>query len=171
MGIFFVFDDELCGETSVQTDMALTTDRQKCAHLLRRFGLGASEAELDFYLSKGGIDGAIDTLLNYEGTPEGWDLDVEAMANKNNNNVNPQAVGVWWAGRMLVTARPLQETGGTLVYMRDFVEALSQRLLGDAHRGTRLDEHVCIGEATRGDGDCHDCGMPLCVCEGRRGRG
>jgi uncharacterized protein (DUF1800 family) len=89
--------------------MALTTDRQKCAHLLRRFGLGASEAELDFYLSKGGIDGAIDTLLNYEGTPEGWDLDVEAMANKNNNNVNPQAVGVWWVGRMLVTARPLQE--------------------------------------------------------------
>src|SRR5438309_417552 len=45
--------------------MALDTERQKGAHLLRRFALGASEAELDYYL-KDGLTGAIDKLLNYE---------------------------------------------------------------------------------------------------------
>ncbi len=87
--------------------MALITERQKCAHILRRFGLGASESELDFYL-KNGLDNAIDLLLNYDQTPEGFALDVDSMANKN-GNVNVQAVSVWWAARMLVTNRPLQE--------------------------------------------------------------
>lgn len=66
-----------------------------------------------------------------------------------------------------------EHCGSRIIRLADgrVVEALSQRLLGEAHRGTRLDEHVCVGEATRGDGDCPDCGMPLCVCEGRRGRG
>ena len=45
--------------------MALSTEREKCAHLLRRFGLGASEAELDYYL-KDGLNGAIDKLADDE---------------------------------------------------------------------------------------------------------
>ncbi len=88
--------------------MALLTERQKCAHVLRRFGLGASESELDYYL-KGGLDSAIDVLLNYEQTPETFDLDIESFANAKNGNVNPNAVAVWWAARMLMTSRPLQE--------------------------------------------------------------
>jgi len=89
--------------------MALQTERQKGAHLLRRFGLGASEAELDYYLKDGGLNGAIDKLLNYENTDEGFKLDVDAFRNGKNNNINPQSVGIWWTARMLITQRPLQE--------------------------------------------------------------
>lgn len=94
-------------DSCVFHDMALNTERQKCAHLLRRFGLGASEAELDFYL-KDGLDGAISLLLNYDATPEGFDLDPEAMANQQ-GNLQPQFISVWWTARLMVTARPLQE--------------------------------------------------------------
>jgi uncharacterized protein (DUF1800 family) len=87
--------------------MALQTERQKGAHLLRRFGLGASEAELDYYL-KDGLNGAIDKLLDYDKVDEGFKYDIESLQNKN-NNINPQAVGVWWTARLLVTQRPLQE--------------------------------------------------------------
>jgi len=45
--------------------MSLRTEREKGAHLLRRFALGASEAELDFYL-QGGLNNAIERFLNYE---------------------------------------------------------------------------------------------------------
>lgn len=88
--------------------MALSTDREKCAHLLRRFGLGASEAELDYYL-KDGFKGAIDKLLNYENVDEGFTLDVNSFRSAKNQNLNPQAVAIWWTARMLVTTRPLQE--------------------------------------------------------------
>lgn len=87
--------------------MPLTTDREKGAHLLRRFGLGASEAELDFYL-KDGFDSCIDTLLNYDAIDEGFTLDPETLTNKN-GQLNAQAISIWWATRMLVTRRPVQE--------------------------------------------------------------
>ncbi|HVT13967.1 MAG TPA: DUF1800 domain-containing protein [Fimbriimonadaceae bacterium] len=89
--------------------MALQTERQKGAHLLRRFGLGASESELDYYLKDGGLNGAIDKLLNYENTDEGFKLDIDSFRNGKNNNISPQAVGIWWTARMLTTQRPLQE--------------------------------------------------------------
>jgi uncharacterized protein (DUF1800 family) len=88
--------------------MALQTERQKGAHLLRRFGLGASEAELDYYL-KDGLAGAVEKLLDYDKVDEGFNFDVEQLKQANNQNLNPQAVGVWWTARMLVTQRPLQE--------------------------------------------------------------
>ena len=87
--------------------MALSTEREKCAHLLRRFGLGASEAELDYYL-KDGLNGAIDRLLDYSSVPEGFDLDVQKLANQN-GVIQPQIVGVWWTLRLVSTQRPLQE--------------------------------------------------------------
>lgn len=89
--------------------MALQTERQKGAHLLRRFGLGASESELDYYLKDGGLNGAIEKLLNYENVDEGFKLDIESFRNGKNNNLSPQAVGYWWVARMLITQRPLQE--------------------------------------------------------------
>lgn len=88
--------------------MALTTDREKCAHLLRRFGLGASEAELDYYLKDGGLSGAVDKLLNYEQTDEGFNLPIDRMRNAK-DALNMTNVVAWWATRMLVTQRPVQE--------------------------------------------------------------
>lgn len=87
--------------------MALRTDREKCAHLLRRFGLGASEAELDYYL-KDGFAGAIDKLLDYQKVDEGFNVDVNSLAN-DKARLNPKAVAVWWVARLLTTQRPLQE--------------------------------------------------------------
>ena len=39
--------------------------RQQVAHLLRRAGLGASAADLDYYTSLG-FEGAVDKLINYQ---------------------------------------------------------------------------------------------------------
>src|SRR5690349_8559120 len=45
----FLSRSELTPAGVVTTNMPLVTEREKGAHLLRRFGLGASEAELDYY--------------------------------------------------------------------------------------------------------------------------
>ena len=87
--------------------MSLTTDREKGAHLLRRFGLGTSEAELNYYL-RGGLAGAIDKLLNYAAVDEGWALEVDTLR-QDNGNLPVAAVLGWWGGRLLATRRPLQE--------------------------------------------------------------
>lgn len=87
--------------------MALTTDREKCAHLLRRFGLGASEAELTYYL-RDGLNGAIDRLLAYKDVEEGFPVPIEAMA-RDGKQVNMPGLVTWWTLRLLATRRPLQE--------------------------------------------------------------
>ncbi len=84
--------------------MALT-EREKIAHLLRRFGLGASESEIEYY-SRGGLKGAINALLNPEGVNEQLDFPVESMEN-DKGNIQVQSVSVWWTGWMLMTRRPL----------------------------------------------------------------
>lgn len=88
--------------------MPLTTEREKGAHLLRRFGLGASEAELDFYL-KHGLDGAVDRLLNYEEVREPYDYDLVDLLTLDQRPINPQAVISWWILKLVTTRRPLQE--------------------------------------------------------------
>lgn len=124
--------------------MALITERQKCAHVLRRFGLGASESELDFYL-KNGLNSAIDLLLNYDQTPEGFDVDIESMANKKNNNVNPNAVSVWWNARMLVTNRPLQEK--MTLFWHDHFATSGAKVLGGLlmHKQNEILRANCTG--------------------------
>jgi uncharacterized protein (DUF1800 family) len=87
--------------------MPLETDRQKCAHLLRRFGLGASEAELDYYLQDG-FNGAIDRLLDYSTVDEGFGIDLTSLASADGKLGVGQVVN-WWAARMIMTRRPLQE--------------------------------------------------------------
>lgn len=87
--------------------MALQTEREKTAHLLRRFGLGASEAELDYY-GEGGHKKAIDRLLDFEKVEEGFDIPIEAFA-VNQNFVNLRGLQMWWALRLVGTRRPLQE--------------------------------------------------------------
>lgn len=91
----------------VEANMALRTDREKCAHLLRRFALGASESEIDYFL-KDGLSGAYDKLLDYEKVDENFEFPLEAMQN-NNGQVNMPAVQLWWVLRLLITRRPLQE--------------------------------------------------------------
>lgn len=92
---------------SSEQPMRLQTERDKTAHLLRRFGLGASEAELEFY-GKDGLTGAIDKLLDYENSDEGFGLAIERFAN-DKGMVNIKAVQAWWMLRLVATRRPLQE--------------------------------------------------------------
>ena len=89
-----------------------SSDRERCAHLLRRFGLGASEAEVDYYLQSGGMNGAIERLLNYESVNEGFTANIRDYINpdpKAKNRLSPPVVTAWWVLRMLQTRRPLQE--------------------------------------------------------------
>jgi uncharacterized protein (DUF1800 family) len=90
---------------------AQSQTRDKVAHLLRRFGLGASVAELDFY-EKLGVQGTIDRLINYENVDEGFTMGVwETVAGRNERlpNLRGRDVSAWWIVRLLATQRPLQE--------------------------------------------------------------
>ncbi|KXK13263.1 MAG: hypothetical protein UZ18_ATM001001992 [Armatimonadetes bacterium OLB18] len=88
--------------------MQLTTEKAKVAHLLRRFGLGASEAEVDYY-GKDGFRGAVDRLLDFRSQDEGFDVSLEAFRQPDNNNFNIRGIQQWWVLRILSTRRPLQE--------------------------------------------------------------
>ena len=78
--------------------MALSSERVRITHLLRRAGFGANEQELQEYLRLG-FDGAVSRLIDYESQPEVPDA------------VAPEQAGLqmWWLNRMLRTQRPLQE--------------------------------------------------------------
>lgn len=86
--------------------MALT-EREKVAHLLRRFGFGASEAELDYY-GKNGLSGAIDLLLNYEKVEDVCAVDPMSFSN-GKNVVNMRVVQNLFTMRCIGTIRPLEE--------------------------------------------------------------
>lgn len=89
--------------------MKLATERDKVAHLLRRFGLGASEAELDYY-GKNGLSNAIDLLLNPEKVPSGPQFTAEQFYQNNNQAaIRPQTVRQWWTAQILTTTHPLVE--------------------------------------------------------------
>lgn len=83
------------------------TETQKVAHLLNRFGLGASESELDYY-GQNGVKGAIDRLLNFEQVPDNWTFETTAFANERGIVPLPNLQGFWYS-RILTTNRPLQE--------------------------------------------------------------
>lgn len=86
--------------------MALT-EQEKVAHLLRRFGLGASESEVNYYM-QGGLKGAIDKLINCETTPEAFEFNWEVVEDQK-GQIKPQQAVVGWAARILMTRRPLVE--------------------------------------------------------------
>ena len=85
--------------------MAALTVREKCAHLLRRFALGASVTELDYY-SQGGLQACIDNLLSSDTAKEPVELSVDALTNDKGVLNMPQVV-VWWSAKILMTHRPL----------------------------------------------------------------
>ncbi|MBL8047058.1 MAG: DUF1800 domain-containing protein [Chthonomonas sp.] len=81
------------------------TETQKVAHLLRRFGFGASEQEMEYY-GKDGLAGAIEKLLNFEGVEE---LDIDPTTLDKNGVANMRHVQTAWFLRMITTRRPLEE--------------------------------------------------------------
>jgi uncharacterized protein (DUF1800 family) len=82
-------------------------DAGQVAHLLRRFGLGASEAEVDFY-GRDGYLGAVDRLLGYEDADSGVEVDPMAFAARN-GAVNFRVMQALWYMRLVGTRRPLEE--------------------------------------------------------------
>ncbi len=87
------------------------TDREKIAHLLRRFGFGANKWELDAY-SALGVDGAIAKLIEYEKTDEGFSIspwEVCYEEGKDEVYVDPYRFSGWWGVRMLMSQRPLEQ--------------------------------------------------------------
>lgn len=102
--------------------MPLPSDRDRGAHLLRRFGLGASEAELDYYL-EGGLEKAVDRLLDPPSDPDSA-IDPDLLRNDKGNLPMPQAVNGWIL-RMLTTRRPLEERM-TLFWHNHFATSASK---------------------------------------------
>jgi uncharacterized protein (DUF1800 family) len=86
------------------------TTREKVAHILRRYGLGASKSELDYY-ERLGVDGTLDRLINFEKVDEGFNIPIYTFARAQGDllQLRPQQVAAWWILRMLVTQRPMQE--------------------------------------------------------------
>lgn len=85
-------------------------EREKIAHLLRRFGLGAGKTEVDAYLPLG-VDGAIERLIDYDKVDEGFPVDPWEVTGYGEGLIqyDPAKFGAWWALRMFLTKRPLQE--------------------------------------------------------------
>lgn len=87
--------------------MSLRSESDLVRHLLRRFGLGASEAEADFY-GQGGYEAAVDRLLNYEAIDEGFTLSLADLSERP-GQIQPRIAQFYWYLRLLVTRRPFQE--------------------------------------------------------------
>lgn len=86
------------------------TTREKCAHLLRRFGLGVTRDELD-QAQKLGVNGTIDWLLNYEKIEEPFEIRPWSFAFDKDGkaNMDPSRFAAWWATQMVLTKRPLEQ--------------------------------------------------------------
>src|SRR5437868_3917835 len=89
--------------------MALDNAPSQIAHLLRRAGFGATEAELAQYASLG-FDGALDKLLNPEQVDDSaTDQLLDPLATDLGDPKKIEPARFWWLNRMLYTRRPLQE--------------------------------------------------------------
>jgi len=89
--------------------MALDNAPSQIAHLLRRAGFGATEAELAQYMSLG-FDGALDRLLNPEQVDDSaTDQLLDPLTTDLGDPKKIEPARFWWLNRMLYTRRPLQE--------------------------------------------------------------
>lgn len=86
--------------------MALS-DVQKTAHMLRRFGLGASEAELDYYGS-GTYEQAVDKFIKVSLEEPPQLLDPQDFANSQ-GVVNIRVMQGLWYARLCMSNQPLRE--------------------------------------------------------------
>ncbi len=85
--------------------MAVLTPRTRIAHLLRRAGFAASEAELNEYVALG-FEASVDRLLNPELVPDDLETKIAAL---NLDLTTAAALPLYWLFRMVNTKRPLQE--------------------------------------------------------------
>lgn len=122
------------------------TDRQKIAHLLRRFGLGAGELELRQYEPLG-VQGALNRLLDYEKVDEGFPISPWEFCFEEGSDevyLDPFRTLGYWCMRMQMTKRPLQEKL-TLFWHDHFGVSAAKVELGPAmltHLST-LRAHAC----------------------------
>ena len=88
---------------------ALTGERVRIAHLLRRAGFGATKTELDHYAALGQA-AATDALLNYSKISNAT-LESQLPSIDLSGGTRPTAGAIqsWWLQRMAETARPLEE--------------------------------------------------------------
>ncbi|MBS1714823.1 MAG: DUF1800 domain-containing protein [Armatimonadetes bacterium] len=86
------------------------TERDKVAHLLRRFGLGAGRYELRNTEALG-TEGTLDRLLDFEKTDEKFPYSPWSFAVQADGKLYTDAyqIAAWWGLRLLMTRRPLQE--------------------------------------------------------------
>ncbi len=123
------------------------TTREKCAHLLRKFGLGVTQTELD-HCEKLGLKGTIDWLIDFEKAPEDVSLQPWNFAydKPNEPNMDSSRFAAWWALRMAITTRPLEQnlmlfwhnhfavSGAKVTYgpmMVGYLEAIQQNAAGN----------------------------------------
>lgn len=87
--------------------MQETRELELVKHLLRRFGLGASEAEVEFY-GRGGYVRAVERLLACDSHEEPVSFGIEFLKNNDGNLVSaPQRAQAVWYAEQIVTNRPL----------------------------------------------------------------
>ncbi|QYK52178.1 MAG: DUF1800 domain-containing protein [Fimbriimonadaceae bacterium] len=122
--------------------MIQLSDEQRVAHLLRRFGLGASEAEIDFY-GAGGWKNAVDRLLNFEGRDEPVIYTDEFLKDQNGNMPpNPAPAQAMCYAWLLTTNRPLQAK--MTLFWHDHFATSSEKVANGpamAHHWETLKEH------------------------------
>jgi len=105
--------------------MALDNARSQIAHLLRRAGFGATEAELDLYTQLG-FGATVDQLLNPEQVDDSApDQLLAPLAAATGDPKKIEPAKFWWFNRMLYTQRPLQEKM-TLFWHNHFATANSK---------------------------------------------
>src|SRR5262249_20446515 len=87
--------------------MPVTWTRDAASHLLRRAGFGGTPAEIDALYSKGSVDAAVASLVDYDS------IDMSAyeaaLAAKNYNVSTVKGVQQWFMDRMAFSPRPLEE--------------------------------------------------------------
>src|SRR5437588_3576006 len=88
---------------------ALTSERVRMAHLLRRAGFGATRTELDHYVAMGQT-AATEAILNYTKTSNAA-LESQLPTIDLGSSTPPTAAAIqsWWLQRMTLSARPLEE--------------------------------------------------------------
>ncbi|MFA7249085.1 MAG: DUF1800 domain-containing protein [Dehalococcoidia bacterium] len=87
--------------------MALSTERQRIQHLLRRAGFGYSAEELREYLALG-LEGAVDRLLSPERVDDSA-ADAATAVLRDAAFQDRQMLLSWWHSRLVLTRRPLLE--------------------------------------------------------------
>jgi uncharacterized protein (DUF1800 family) len=86
------------------------TTREKITHLYRKFGLGASRAEVDAG-EKRGLHPTIDLLIDYGKVKDTFPVSPWEFVFRPNNqmDMSPNAVAACWALRLACTERPMEE--------------------------------------------------------------